>query len=72
MAAILTSLLMLNIIRNSMDVISQLGLRKFIALCLATALVYFGKIGEYSWLVVTLTYMGLNVAEKYLENRSKV
>ena len=55
-----------------MDVISQLGLRKFIALCLATALVYFGKIGEYSWLVVTLTYMGLNVAEKYLENRSKV
>jgi len=46
--------------------------RKFIVLAVATALLWFGKVGDDVWLYIALAYIGVNVVQKYIEGKNGV
>ena len=44
--------------------------RKFLALAIATVLIWFGKITEYAWVVVVVAYIGANLADSVIKKKN--
>lgn len=44
--------------------------RKFVTWIVATGLLWLGKIPPDIWLYLTAAYLGLNVAQKYMEDKT--
>lgn len=45
--------------------------RKFLVLAVATVMLWFGKIADDIWMYVALSYIGVNVIQKYIGTRTE-
>lgn len=45
--------------------------RKFLVLAIATVMLWYGKISDDIWMYIALAYIGVNVVQRYIDQRTE-